>query len=1006
MPDLTEKNFEDTIEAALLAGGPDALSNGPAPITDGLFTSGGYRRRTSADYDRTLCLDPDMVIQFILATQPQEWEKLKTLYKEDVRGKFLKRLAGEIAKKGTLTVLRKGIKDGGGHFRLAYFRPSHGMNETQQTLHAANIFTVVRQLHYSEKDTNKSLDMVLFLNGLPLFTVELKNPFTGQTVEHAMHQYRHQRDPREPLFLFRRCLAHVAVDPDTVMMTTRLTGKSTVFLPFNQGYNNGKGNPPSGIGFATAYLWERVWARDSILNLVEQFIQEIAVLDKHGRKTGELRLIFPRYHQLDSVRWLLTDAREKGPGQRYLIQHSAGSGKTNSISWLAHQLTTLYDESDRRVFDTIIIVSDRRVLDRQLQATVSQFEQVDGLVQRIDKHSAQLRAALEQGKQIIITTLQKFPEVARNTTELTGQRFALIIDEAHSSQSGEQIKHINRVLKVESLEEAEAADADAGETLEDTVVADLKARGQQVHISTFAFTATPKPKTLELFGWRDEQGRYHPHSLYSMRQAIEEGFILDVLENYTTYNAYWRLLKTVTEDPSYDRSKASMLLKSFVEMHPQVIDQKVEIMVEHFVHHVFGRIKGQARAMVVTRSRLHAIRYWQAFQRYITRKGYPFKALVAFSGTVNDGDREYTEAGLNGFAETQTTEQFEQEGYRFLIVANKYQTGFDQPLLHTMYVDKKLGGVGAVQTLSRLNRTHPDKGETMVLDFANTADEIQAAFQPYYERTILSEGTDPNLLYEYQERLESARLYRTDEVEAVAKVHYTTDKEKAAPKIHALLAPVLDRYQQRTEPEQRDFKGWLRDYLRLYAFLAQVLPFIDTDLEKLYVFSSRLLPKLTGHLDELPLAVQRQIDIDSYRVQQTSSGKIKLPREGDELEPRGSKGSNQPGAEGIEPLSSIIQQLNERFGANWNGDAVASIERVEEKMGDSPALEATFRANPPEKARLSFDQVFDEMIQEIVETNIKLYKQLNRDPEMAQALRDLLFERYRQAKQQGDQSEG
>jgi type I restriction enzyme, R subunit len=1001
MPDLSEKNVEDIIEAALLAGGPDAPPDGPAPVSDGLFTSGGYRRRTSDTYDKGLCCDPDMVIDFILATQPQEWEKLKKLYKNDVRERFLKRLASEIGRKGTLTVLRKGIKDMGCHFRLAYFRPSHGMNETLQTLHAANIFTVVRQLRYSDADKQKSLDLVLFLNGLPLFTAELKNQFTGQSIENAMYQYRHDRDPREPLFLFRRCLAHFAVDPDRVMMTTRLNGKETRFLPFNQGDNGGEGNPPSSTGFATAYLWERVWARDSVLNLVEQFIQELAIRDKHGRTTGELRLIFPRYHQLEAVRWLLSDAQAQGAGQRYLIQHSAGSGKTNSISWLAHQLTTLYDTNDERVFDTVIVVSDRRVLDRQLQDTVSQFQQVDGVVQKIDQRSTQLRAALEQGKQIIVTTLQKFPEVAKHTTDLAGRRFAIIIDEAHSSQSGEQIKQMNSVLNAHTLEEAEAADADEGETLEDTIAADMRARGKQPHISTFAFTATPKPKTLELFGWQDKQGIYHPHSLYSMRQAIEEGFILDVLEHYTTYTAYWRLLKTIADDPSYDRSKASMLLKSFVEMHPQVIDQKVAIMVEHFIEKSFGRINGRAKAMIVTRSRLHAVRYWQAVQRYITRNNSPFKALVAFSGTVSDGDREYTEAGLNGFPETQTAERFEQDEYRFLIVANKYQTGFDQPLLHTMYVDKKLGGVGAVQTLSRLNRTHPDKHETMVLDFANAADDIQTAFQPYYERTILSEGTDPNLLYEYQERLEGARLYTTDEVNQVATILYTTDPKKAAPKIHHALAPVLARYGERSEQEQRDFKGWLRDYVRLYAFLSQVLPFVDTDLEKLHLFSRTLLTKLVGQLEELPVAVQRQIDIDSYRVQKISSGKIKLRRGGESLDPIGSKESGPAGADGTEPLSAIIQELNERFGANWNGEAVASIERVEEKLTTSAALEATFRANPPEKARLSFDQVFDETVQEIVETNIKLYKQLNRDPEMAQALRDALFERYMRGR--GDQ---
>jgi type I restriction enzyme R subunit len=994
MPDLSEKNFEDIIEAALLAAGPDALSDGPQPVTHDGFVSGGYRKRRAADYDAGLCLDPEMVIAFIQATQPHEWQRLTTLHKEGAREHLLKRLSSEIARKGTLKVLREGIKDNGCRFKLAYFRPSHGMNEAQQTLHAANIFSVVRQLTYSEKNQN-SLDLVLFLNGLPLFTAELKNPFTGQTVQHAMAQYRRDRDPREPLFQFRRCLAHFAVDPDEVAMTTRLSGTSTRFLPFNQGHNGGKGNPPSGLGFATAYLWERIWARDSVLNLVEQFIQEIEERDKHGRKTGERRLIFPRYHQLESVRWLLNDARRQGPGQRYLIQHSAGSGKTHSISWLAHQLTTLYNQQDERIFDTVIVVSDRRVLDRQLQDNISQFEQVDGVVQKIDKHSGQLRQSLEAGKQIIVTTLQKFPEVAKHTTELPGQHFAIIIDEAHSSQSGEQTRQLHAVLAVDDLDAAESAEADAAEeTLEDRIADEMRTRGKQPHITTFAFTATPKTKTLELFGWQDEQGRYLPHSLYSMRQAIEEGFILDVLENYTTYNAYWRLLKTVADDPRYDRSKASALLKSFVETHPQIIDQKVESMVEHFVANGYGRIKGRAKAMIVTRSRLHAVRYKQAVDRYLHKQGYPFKALVAFSGTVQDEHKEHTEAGMNGFSETQTAERFEEDTYRFLIVANKYQTGFDQPLLHTMYVDKKLGGVGAVQTLSRLNRTHPDKTETMVLDFANTADEIQAAFEPYYERTILSEGTDPNLLYEYQDRLEAVRLYSSAEVDTVVQIYYTANQKRVADKLQHAFAPVINRYHGVTEAEQRDFKGWLRDYVRLYAFLSQVLPFVDTDLEKLYVFSRLLLTRLTGQADELPVEVKRQIDIESYRLQQTSSGKIKLPRGGEELQPIGSKGGSETRAEDVETLSTIIQHLNEQYGANLSEEAGASLQRVEEKLKTSPALEATFRINPPEKARLTFDQVFDANLQELVETNIKLYKQLNKDPELAQALRDRLYERY------------
>src|SRR5690606_10414988 len=590
-----------------------------------------------------------------------------------------------------------------------------------------------------------------FLNGIPIFTAELKNPLNGQDVEDAIRQYKTDRDPREPLLAYGRCLAHFAVDPDLVYVTTHLAGERTRFLPFNRGKFGGAGNPPvppTQKGYATAYLWEEVWARDSVLDLVRQFIHEVEDEDEKGRKTGRRFLIFPRYQQLDCVRRLIADALSRGPGQRYLIQHSAGSGKSFTIAWLAHQLSTLHDVNDRRVFDSIVVVTDRRVLDRQLQTTMRQFEQTLGVVENIDTTSRQLKEALESGKTIIVTTLQKFPVIAGQIGELPGRRFAVIVDEAHSSQSGESTKSLKASLAARDLEDAEREDAE-GEASEDEVdnlaLAEAVKRGHVPNLSLFAFTATPKPKTLELFGPRRPDGRFAPFHLYSMRQAIEEGFILDVLQNYTTYKAYWRLLKKIEDDPRYDKQKAAYLLKSFVELHPHAIAEKVKICVEHFAAQVQGEIGGKAKAMIVTRSRLHAVRYKLAVDRYLAERGLPFKALVAFSGTVKDGGKDYTEANMNGFPDAQTAKTFERPEYRFLIVANKFQTGFDQPLLHTMYVDKKLGGVNAVQTLSRLNRTHPEKKGTMVLDFANEAAEIQAAFEPYYETTLLSEATDPNL---------------------------------------------------------------------------------------------------------------------------------------------------------------------------------------------------------------------------------------------------------------------
>src|SRR2546421_2886714 len=645
--DVSEKNLEDTIEQVLLSVGlppvqstPQGIHQPPplyGPATSNLtpdnVAPGGYCKHISEEYDKPLCLIAEDVLNFIYATQPKEWEKFKRQHEADARTPFLQRLATELRTRGTLSVLRKGIKANGCRFQLAYFVPSSGLNYELLNLYAANIFSEVRQLRYSERN-NKSLDLVLFLNGLPIFTAELKNPFTGQNVQNAIQQYRFDRDPREPLFVFGRCLAHFAVDPDLVYMTTHLEGPKTRFLPFNKGRNGGAGNPPvwKGKGFATAYLWESVWARSSVLNLVQHFIQEIEELDDKGRKTGKRSLIFPRYHQLDAVRRLVADARQKGQGQRYLIEHSAGSGKSKSISWLAHQLSVLHDSEDKRVFDSIIVITDRRVLDRQLQQAVQQFEQTLGVVENIDTTSRQLKQALEDGKTIIVTTLQKFPVIVDQIESLKGKRFAVIIDEAHSSQSGESTKSLKTVLTIGSLDDADVEESEEGEDLEDRIAEEMKKRGYLSNVSYFAFTATPKPKTLELFGTQREDGKYEAFSLYTMRQAIEEHFILDVLENYTTYKTYWSLLKKIETDPHYDRTKATLLLKSFVDLHEQTIAKKVTIMVEHFASQVSHLIDGKAKAMVVTRSRLQAVRYKHAEDLYLKEHGYLYKALDAFAG--------------------------------------------------------------------------------------------------------------------------------------------------------------------------------------------------------------------------------------------------------------------------------------------------------------------------------------------------------------------------------------
>jgi type I restriction enzyme R subunit len=1020
-PKVAERSFEEAIECSLLRHGPDACAGEATavretPPTYGDTPPGSYRRRLPQEYDRALCLIGRDVVDFILATQPKEWEKLKQHYEAAVKEQFLKRLASEIERRGALDVLRLGIKDSGCKFRLAYFRPASGLNDETRRLHAANLFAIVRQLHYSKKN-EKSLDLVLFLNGIPIFTAELKNPLNGQNVEDAIRQYKTDRDPREPLFSYGRCLAHFAVDPDLVYVATQLSAAKTRFLPFNKGKFGGAGNPPvppTMKGYATSYLWEETWARDSVLDLIRQFIHEVEEEDEKGRKTGKRFLVFPRYQQLDAVRKIVEHAREHGAGQRYLVQHSAGSGKSYTIAWLAHQLSTLHDANDKRVFDSIVVITDRRVLDRQLQATVRQFEQTLGVVENIDKTSRQLKEAIASGKTIIVTTLQKFPamleqirELARkdglktaDTSGIPGTHFAVIADEAHSSQGGDSPDSIKRVYTAESLQQAARIEASEEEPQgQDAWTRSAEGHQFPSNMSFFGFTATPKPKTLELFGSKRADGKFAPFHLYTMRQAIEEGFILDVLANYTTYKAYWRLLKTIHDDPRYDKKKAEYLLKSFVDLHPHAINEKVRIMVDHFAAQVQNEIGGRAKAMVVTRSRLHAVRYKLAFDRYLKERGYPFRTLVAFSGTVQDGGQSYTEGGMNSagakerIGERQTARQFGGPDYRFLIVANKFQTGFDQPLLHTMYVDKKLGGVNAVQTLSRLNRTLPPKKEgTMVLDFANEADDIQASFEPYYETTLLSEATDPNLLYEIQSRLLSLSVYTEADVEQFAKVHI--DRKATQDQLYAVLAPVVERFRALPEEERADFRGQLTDYVRLYAFLAQVLTFADADLEKLYVFTRNLRRLLPADRVELPREVQQNIDMESYRIQQIGSGRIGIERRTGMLEPIGTKSHHGPAPDEMEVLSRIIAELNERFGLNLGPEHRVTLDQMMQRLDSDAALDASARANTRENVRLTFDQKVEHVIQEIVDSNFELYKRITDDRAFGQAIKDFLFDQY------------
>ena len=1003
--DTSEDRFERDIVERLTAPltGAGGVADPPVPYG---AAPGGYLLRTSADYDRARCLLPTDAVAFVQATQPEQWNKLRRAT-EDPEAIFLKELGRVATKRGTLSVLRDGFKVRGAAFRMAFFRPATGLNPDLARQYQANQFAVVQQLRYSQTSAAE-LDLALFLNGLPLFTAELKTPLKGQTWRNAVRQYRQDRDPAEPLFALGRCLAHWAVDPDEAHFTTHLRGEPTRFFPFNRGFDGGAGNPPSASGYATAYLWAETWARDSVLDLVQHVVHQIDVLDDDGEPTGEQALVFPRYHQLDAVRRLVADTRAHGPGKRYLVQHSAGSGKSFTIGWLAHRLTSLHDADDRRVFDAVIVVTDRRILDKQLGQTIGQLERTRGLVATV-ADSRELRQAIEGGKQIVVSTIQKFPEISDAIAADAGRRYAVLVDEAHSSQSGDLRRHLNTVLEAGSLDEAAQKDEQTGDDLEDTIAKAMSTRGHLPNVSTFAFTATPKPTTRELFGTRDGDGRYHAFSLYSMRQAIDEGFIEDVLQNYVTYRHHFALLKTAAEDPQVDQASASRLLREYVTEHPDTIARKARIIAAHFHGEVAHGVAGKAKAMVVTRSRLHAVRMAGALRDALREvgaidpaTGSPYGVLTAFSGTVHDPEQtdattgrplDLTETSINGFPESQTAKTFARAAFRFLVVASKYQTGFDEPLLAAMYVDKPLRGVGAVQTLSRLNRIHADKDGTVVLDFANTPEEIAHAFQDYYDRAVLTSGTDPSALYDLEHELSAAGLYTEDEVEAFAEVWYGGEGTQA--QVHALLRPAEDRYKAVPEDDQQAFRRALGAYVRLYGYLAQTLTFTDTSLEKLYTFGAHLFARLPGvRPRELPPEVLRLVDLGRSRISRSTDGAIELAAESTSVDPQPTPtGRPAPGSAPLS-LSDIIGLLNERFGMDLTEDDVVFIGRIEERLAQSEAVRSSFQVNPPDKARLTFDEAAQTEVQKLFDDNYKLYTRLNKNKAFADALLTLLFDRY------------
>lgn len=953
----------------------------------------GYRVRVASSYDKELCMDRELVLEFIKTSQPKAWEKLTEQYGSEVDNEFLKRLDSEIAKRGVLSIFREGVTDHGVSFRLAFWKPQNTLNPDSWKDYESNIFSTMRQVKYSVKNEN-SIDTVLFLNGLPIFTVELKNQLTGQTVKDGIQQYKVDRDPKEKLLVFKRILTHFAVDTEQVFMNTELRGLATTFLPFNKGDKNSSGNPTIEGKYKTHYLWEEIWSKDSVLDLLSNFINLLIeeVEDEMGKTKKIEKLIFPRYHQLDTVRRILTDAVAHGVGKNYLIQHSAGSGKSNTIAWTAHRLSELHDKANKKIFDTIIVVTDRRLLDRQLSQIVEGFSQVRGVVKHVENGGKELKDLLAQGIKIITTTLQKFPVIADTIETIAGKRFAVIIDEAHSSQTGETAADLRQVLTLDEAEEQAQKEEKLFKTTEDMIIERMKARKVKTpNISFLAFTATPKQKTLELFGYKDVlTGKFYPFSLYSMKQAIEEGFILDVLKNYTTYQAFFELLKKIEDDPEFNKKKAQRLLIGYVEKHEHAINKKTQIMIEHFEEKIFGSIGGKAKAMIVTKSRLHAVKYKLAFDRYLQEKGYPYRALVAFSGTVKDGGLTYSESQMNGgIAESKTAQEFKRDDYKFLIAAEKFQTGFDQPLLQVMYVDKKLGGVNAVQTLSRLNRKRAGKTDAFVLDFVNEASDIKEAFQPYYTTIVLSEATDPNILHDLERDISQFKLFTRFEVDRFIEKYF---KNRGPDQLNAVLDEVVSRYKEMLLEERDDFKSKSGDYIRKYGFISQIVTFSDVKLEKLYIFLKLLIRKLPASKGQLPYEVLEAVDMDSYKIQKQANVNIILEDTEGVAGPMGSGSGYGIVGEEIDPLSKIIKDINERFGTAFDTNDKVILNSLSQKLLNNQSFEGSIKNNSENAAKIKFNSLFQEELIVMLNSHFDLYKKLDENPELKKYVNDKIFD--------------
>ena len=996
-----EKQFESNIEAFLIS------------------PTGGYRKATDAGYTLSsgMALDIQTLVEFVKATQPVMWQRFEKQCNSDPYRKFYKCFEDAVQMDGLLSVMRHGFKHRGMDFKVCYFKPESTLNDTTVKRYEQNVCQCIRQWHYSEQNNN-SVDMMLAINGIPVVAIELKNQLTGQTVDNAKLQWQYDRDQREPAFwLNHRILAYFAVDLYEAWMTTELKGTDTCFLPFNQGSggagnDGGAGNPQAEDDhYVTSYIWENVLQKDSLLDIIQKFISfEVKTEKKDGKNVTKKRLIFPRFHQLDVVRKLIADVRENGSGKNYLIQHSAGSGKSNSIAWTAYRLASLHNNDNEPVFTSVVIVTDRRNLDAQLQETITGFDHTLGSVCAINekKSSKDLRDALNAGKRIIVTTLQKFPVIYEEVDDTTDKRFAIIVDEAHSSQTGSSAMKLKAALAdvSDALKEYAELEGKAEDELlddDDRLVHEMISHGKHKNLSFFAFTATPKGATLEMFGTEWQDGSYHPFHIYSMRQAIEEGFILDVLQNYTTYRTCYQIAKNTKDNPDVPQSKALKTIKKYEELHPYNIQQKSAIIVETFRNVTKQKIKGKGKMMVVTASRLAAVRYYHEIKNYLESNGYyDVEILAAFSGSVKDPDDrkeiEWTESKLNGVNESQTKQVFHDEG-NILIVAEKYQTGFDEPLLHTMIVDKKLRGVKAVQTLSRLNRTHPDKQDTFIIDFVNTKEDILKAFQPFYQETSLSQEINTDLIYRTQKLLRAFKIYDDADIEKVNEIYFDEDKRKAN-KIQAAitnaLLPIQQKYSALNQEQRYQFRKLCRTFVKWYGYITQITRMFDKQMHKEYIFCS-YLAKVVPADPAMPFDLGDRVKLEYYNLEKTYEGSIRLEKE--------EKGVYEPAklkkpvkmSETLSPLEQVIEKINQQYMGNFTeGDRVV-ITTLHEKLKNNKKLMKAAKTDGRQIFEKNiFPQLFDDAAQEAyvesTETYTKLFEDAGKYRAIMNALAQAMFD--------------